>query len=337
MTNNKGRPSPRDPLPNGPRAETIQALLRIPGLQLFPDEPLSRHTRFGLGGPARLLIDVATVPAFTQTLAVLNQQPFLLTGGGTNLIVADAGYDGIVLRYRGDTVTVEGETVTAGAGADLETLVDTSIAHGLAGLECLKRIPGWVGAAVYGNAGAYGQQISDRLTSVTFHDGSGLCTWSPAECAFRYRWSNFKNHRTWVIVEAAFRLEPGDVAARAEEIRAIRDEKFPPSLRCAGSIFKNFIFNMLPLPVQQRVPTNIVKGGKVPAAWFLEQVGAKGLSQGGIHVADYHANLLYNDGTGRTSELTALIDVLKGRVMEKFTIALEEEVQYIGFDHRASY
>jgi UDP-N-acetylmuramate dehydrogenase len=182
--------------------------------------------------------------------------------------------------------------------------------------------------------------VSDRLTSVTYHDGETVRRESREGCGFRYRWSRFKEHRNWVILEARFVLETGDrgaLAARAEEIRAIRDEKFPPSLRCAGSIFKNFVLSELPASTQARVPAEMVKAGKVPAAWFLEQVSAKGLSLGGIHVAIYHANLIYNDGCGRTSELIVLIDELKARVRAEFGIPLEEEVQYVGFADRASY
>lgn len=320
----------------------VDELMRIPGLQLLPAEPLARHTRFALGGPARLLLDALTVAALHSALAILreSEHPFLLMGGGTNLIVADSGFDGVVLRYRGDRLRRLHHELIIGAGADLETLVDASVATGLAGLECLKRIPGWVGAAIYGNAGAYGQQISDRLVSVTFHDGLAVRQLPRDGCGFRYRSSLFKEHRDWVILEAAFALDPGDpsaLAARAEEIRAIRDEKFPPTMRCAGSIFKNLILAALPPAAQRQVPTAVVKGGKVPAAWFLEQVQAKGLSRGGIHVARYHANLLYNDGHGQTAELVGLIDELKGRVAAAFGISLEEEVQYVGFTGRASY
>jgi UDP-N-acetylmuramate dehydrogenase len=320
----------------------IDELMRIPGLHLFPDEPLARHTRFALGGPARLLVDATSPTSLSSTLLTLrtSRHPFLLIGGGTNLIVAEQGFDGIAVRYRANHINREDAALVITAGADLEAAVDFSTGNGLAGMECLKRIPGWLGAAVYGNAGAYGQQISDHLTSVTFHDGDEIRKWTKDSCAFRYRWSGFKQHKNWVILEAAFALPKGDsqaLQARAEEIRTIRDEKFPPSLRCAGSIFKNFILSELPEATQARVPASMVKGGKVPAAWFLEHVGAKGLAQGGIHIADYHANLIYNDGHGRTSELISLIDDLKRRISNEFTIALEEEVQYVGFDDRVSH
>ena len=322
--------------------EISSGLASIPDIQILPSEPLAHHTRFGLGGPARLLVDARRPASLHQALAALraSQHPFLLIGGGTNLIVADSGFDGVVLRYRGDELRQNHHQVTIGSGADLEQLVDASIAAGLSGMECLKRIPGWVGAAVYGNAGAYGQQISDHLTSVAFHDGLAVRQWSREECGFRYRSSRFKDHRDWVILEATFALQPGDpaaLAAKAEQIRATRDEKFPPALRCAGSIFKNLILAELPDATQARIPLAMVKVGKVPAAWFLEQVGAKGFTRGGIRVADYHANLVYNQGSGRAAELVELIDELKRRVTREFGIVLQEEVQYVGFPNRASY
>ena len=151
-------------------------LALIPGLELLSSEPLARHTRFALGGPARLFLDVSSLSALAAALAVLHASghPFLLIGGGTNLIVADVGFDGIVLRYRNDALGRRDNVLTAGSGGDLEALVDASVDAGLAGLECLKRIPGWLGGAIYGNAGAHGQQVSEALVDVTFHDGMAV-------------------------------------------------------------------------------------------------------------------------------------------------------------------
>jgi UDP-N-acetylmuramate dehydrogenase len=102
-------------------------------------------------------------------------------------------------------------------------------------------------------------------------------------------------------------------------------------MKCAGSIFKNLLFKSLPHSVQAEIPGNVVREGKVPSAWFLEQVGAKGIQRGGIEVATYHANLIYNTGSGTAVELAELIKELKQRVWERFGFPLEEEVQYVGF------
>ncbi len=128
-------------------------------------------------------------------------------------------------------------------------------------------------------------------------------------------------------------LEPGDAAAlrqTADEIMRVRNEKFPVTMKCAGSIFKNLLLHELPASAAAAVPAAVVREGKIPAAWFLEQVGAKGMVRGDIHVAEYHANLIYNAGAGTAADLRALIGELKQRVRARFALELEEEVQYVG-------
>ena len=174
----------------------------------------------------------------------------------------------------------------------------------------------------------------------TIIDGRRVTELPNADCRFAYRTSVFKQHKDWIVLSAHFALRPGDPAAiaeRAEQIRATRDAKFPPTMKCAGSIFKNLHFAALPESVQRRVPATVVQYGKVPAAWFLEQVGAKGRRDGGIRVADYHANLIYNEGEGTAAELIRTIDTLKADVQREFAFAIEEEVQYVGFAGRRSY
>jgi UDP-N-acetylmuramate dehydrogenase len=159
------------------------------------------------------------------------------------------------------------------------------------------------------------------------------------ECAFRYRESTFKDHKEWIIFSTELILEPADPATlrrTADDILKVRNEKFPPTMKCAGSIFKNFLLAELPAEVASEVPAASIREGKVPAAYFLEQVGAKGMSQGDIHVAGYHANLIYNAGAGAALDLCKLIGELKARVRERFGIEAEEEVQYVGFQDRSS-
>ncbi len=318
--------------------EMAARLAGIEGLALFPDEPLAPHTRFGLGGPAAILADTASEPAFVQALRILGASGIAWTviGGGTNLIVNDRGYSGVVLRFRGAALSRDGERVQAQAGATLQSVVDFAIGHGLEGLDRMTGIPGFTGGAIYGNAGAYGQSISDTLESVRIFDGERVRRLVGAGCAFRYRDSVFKRHKEWLILEAVFGLRNGDadaLKASADEILATRNRKYPPDMRCAGSIFKNLILDELPETVRSQVPESVVKKGKVPAAWFLDQAGGRGLHRGGIHVAGYHANLVYNDGTGSARELRWLIGELQRRVEARFGLQLEAEVQFLGFDN----
>jgi UDP-N-acetylmuramate dehydrogenase len=265
----------------------------------------------------------------------------VVIGGGTNLIVSDEGFPGVVLRYSATAIRREGNCVFVESGAVLQDLVDFTIAAGLRGLETMTGIPGWVGGAIYGNAGAYGHSISERARVVRFLDGDEVREFETVDCEFAYRESIFKRRKDFVILSATLSLDPADPAALAKtsaDILAIRNAKYPPSMKCAGSIFKNLLLRELPKGVAERIPESVIREGKVPAAWFLEQVGVKGMRRGDLQVAHYHANLIYNDGEGKASDLFALVSDLKGKVSERFGLVLEEEVQFIGrFPQRASF
>jgi UDP-N-acetylmuramate dehydrogenase len=315
--------------------ETHARLAEIPNLTVSMGAPLSRYTRFGIGGPADLYAETGNVEAFIAALAAARSSgtPTIVMGDGTNLIVSDRGFRGIVLRYRGDRLMAANGRVTADAGAVLQDLIGFAIERGLKGLETLTGIPGSVGAAVYGNAGAYGHSISERVVSVRFHDGREVRVFTNEECQFHYRESVFKRHKDWIIFSTQLLLERADAVAlrqTAADILKVRNQKFPVTMKCAGSIFKNLLLPDLPPAVAAEVPASAVREGKVPAAWFLEQVGAKGVHRGDIHVASYHANLIYNAGAGTAADLCALIEDLKARVRTRFGIDLEEEVQYVG-------
>jgi UDP-N-acetylmuramate dehydrogenase len=319
-----------------PTAEEARARLAgIPEVTVSTCVPLSRYTRFGIGGPADIFVETGSAEAFAAALDIARSSglPTVVIGGGTNLIVSDGGFRGIVLRFRGDHLEASGDAVAAEAGAVLQDLVDFAIGRGLRGLETLAGIPGSVGAAVYGNAGAYGHSISECVAGVRFHDGRRIRAAGNLECGFEYRGSVFKRNRGWVIFSVDLRLAPGDAVAlrrRAEEILSIRNEKFPAAMKCAGSIFKNLMVKDLPAEVAAGIPSSAVRDGKVAAAWFLEQAGAPGMARGDMRVAAYHANLIYNAGAGTAAGLCALIADLKARVRERFGIGLEEEVQYAG-------
>ncbi|MGO9261906.1 MAG: UDP-N-acetylmuramate dehydrogenase [Bryobacteraceae bacterium] len=319
-----------------PATEETQArLAEIPNLTVSAGASLALYTRFGIGGPADVYAETASAEAFIAALAEVRASglPAVVIGGGTNLIVSDRGFRGIVLRYRGDRLLAANQRIVAEAGAVLQDLVDFANERGLKGLETLAGIPGSVGAAVYGNAGAYGHSISERVVSVRFYDGAAVRVFSNEACQFQYRESVFKRHKDWIIFSTELRLEADDpvkLRQASSDILSVRNQKFPVTMKCAGSIFKNLLWGELPPAVAAEVPEAAVRERKVPAAWFLEQVGAKGMRRGDIRVADYHANLIYNAGAGTAADLCALIQDLKDRVRARFGLELEEEVQYVG-------
>ncbi len=313
----------------------VHELSAIPDTVVREGVPLSDYTRFGIGGPARVFLETGRESSFIQALSAAQNSalPFVVIGGGTNLIVSDAGFAGIVLRFTANGIEADGLRVKAAAGAVLQDLVDFTTGHGLAGIHTMTGIPGSVGAAVYGNAGAYGRSISQSVETVRFFDGAQIRTFANAKCEFQYRESIFKRRKDWIIFSTTLVLEEGDSEAlqkRAAEILEIRNRKYPQTMKCAGSIFKNLLLAELPESVKSQVPERVVIEGKVPSAYFLEQAGAKGMTNGGIRVADYHANLIYNEGGGTAAELVQVIRELKARVRERFGFDLQEEVQYVG-------
>jgi len=314
----------------------IERLRQIPGIELYEYARLSDYTRFGIGGPARAIVDASTISALQQALQLIQAHaaPYFVLGGGTNVVVPDEGFPGLVLRFTGAHVDVSGTKVEAEAGVLLQQLVDLTIEKGLAGLETLTGIPGTLGAAIYGNAGAYGRSIADVVSRVRYLDHGVIRERSRQDCEFHYRESIFKRRQDWIIVWAQLELEPGDpeqLRQKAAAIRAVRDRKYPPEMKCAGSVFKNLLLEQLPEELRRQVPPEIIREGKVPAAYFLEQAGAKGEQVGGMRVADYHANLIYNTGTGTARDLLALVEKLKEKVRARFGLELEEEIQYLGF------
>jgi UDP-N-acetylmuramate dehydrogenase len=168
-----------------------------------------RYTRFGIGGPADIFAETRDAEAFLAALEIARSSglEFVVIGGGTNLIVSDSGFRGVVLRYVADRLMAAGSRVVSDAGVVLQDLIDFCIERGLKGLETLSGIPGWVGAAVYGNAGAYGHSISERVHSVRFLHNGKVRIFDNGECQFQYRESAFKDHKEWIILSTELILD----------------------------------------------------------------------------------------------------------------------------------
>ena len=318
------------------RPETIERLANLPNVAISPGALLSRHARFGIGGPADVYVEARDEDSFIEALHIAKSSgaAYTVIGEGSNLIVSDEGFPGIVLRFTGSAIESEGTLVRAQAGVTLQMLVNCCIASGLRGLETMTGIPGCIGAAVYGNAGAYGHSIDERVRAVRFFDGDAIRVLTNPECEFRYRESIFKRRKDWVIFSTELAMDAAasaELRRTADEIFQIRLAKYPLDMKCAGSIFKNLLLAELSDSVKSQVPQRVIREGKIPSAYFLEQVGAKGMQNGGICVADYHANLIYNRGDGTARQLREIITTLKSRVREHFGLELEEEVQYVGF------
>ncbi len=280
--------------------------------------PVAPYTTFGIGGPADVLAEVYTERALQEVVrsAVDSGLRWLLIGGGSNLLVGDTGFRGLVIVNRIEHLVVDGHRITAGAGCDLGEVVEAAREHSLTGLEFAIDIPGTVGGAIRGNAGAFGRNVGEIVTRIRLLEGTTLVDRAPSELGFAYRHSRLKEN-THIVVETEFALAPGDraemdrVMGQHAAQRARRKEK---GLNTAGCFFKN--------PV-------LPDGTKIAAGQLLETAGAKEIREGGAGVHAYHANYIVNKGGASAQEVLRVAREMKRRVEEANGIALEEEVMVV--------
>jgi len=301
----------------------VEKLHEIFGDRLIIGESLAEHNCFATGGKAAAFIEVFETTELAQAIRIVAETgiPAFMLGGGSNLLVADSGYEGLVIKNGIVGIRREKEAeLIAGAGEDLQDLVDFATGSGLTGLEFAAGIYGTVGGAVYGNAGAYGSEIKDVLVSAQIVDHQGNTRTEPAAWfEFGYRSSKLKVTREYVT-EVRLALKPGRtevIAHKVDEILAQRNRKLPIKERTAGCFFKN-------------IPDKKEKFGKLSAGKLLDEVGAKQLHVGGARVFEKHANILINNGTANSGEIRQLSKVLKNMVKEKFGIELQEEITLLG-------
>ena len=283
---------------------------------------MAGYTTFGIGGPAQLLAEVTAVEdlAGLVTAARADGIPVMVLGEGSNVLVSDNGVDGLVVVNRCQGIRREGNQITAEAGARLHDVIDLAIGAGLGGMETMVGIPGTVGGAVVGNAGAYGQSISDVLGSAKLlrEDGQ-IITQRREGLGFAYRTSRLKQSHD-VVLSAEFVLTPGDREAlrrSGDAIIARRKSKLPLWNDCAGSYFKNIEDSGAP-------------NGKIPAGKLLEEAQAKSFRMGQAAVSEHHANVIVNLGGATAAEVLALAEQMKHAVLVKFGVELEEEVRFLG-------
>jgi len=304
------------------------------------NEPLAKYTTLAIGGPAKLFTEVKTEEELIKSVRVANRLriPFLIIGRGSNLLVSDKGFNGLAILNKVDGVSETDGKIYAKAGTQLSKLIRFAIDKGYQGTEKMAGIPGTVGGAVYGNAGAYGQAIGDHLTRVKVFEGQKVIRLTKADCRFGYRDSLFKKENS-VLLEAEFKFKKRnkkELEKEAAKVIAERMKKYPAGILCPGSYFKNINASDLSQSQLKKIPEDKIIFGKIPAGCLLELVGAKGMTLGKIKVADYHGNLIINTGGGKASDFLKLTESLKVKVKEKFDIDLEPEVQLVGFKKKVA-
>lgn len=298
---------------------------------------LKPKTTFGVGGVARQYLVVRNSNELIRVIKQLikNKEPYILIAGGSNVVFPDGVFDKTVVHLKPkiftDLISVNKKMVTVEAGVPLSFLIKQALVNNLAGLESLSGIPGSVGGAIVGNAGAYGQTISDHLVSVTVFDGQKIFNLTKDDCRFKYRHSLFKE-KNLIVLKAKFKLTTGDgkeLKKKSNSIIKTRNAKYVPGIKCPGSFFKNVLIKDLPASIVKKIDQTKIIDGKIPAGYLLEQVGAKGMKEGDIFVASFHGNLIINKNSGSFKDLEILVKKLKSKVKKRFGINLEEEVRYM--------
>ena len=298
----------------------------MPGVDLREKAVLRDFTTFRLGGPCRCLIACETsrqLEAAVGELAAAGEK-FLLIGGGSNLLVSDDGLDVAIIRYYSEKPAVHrhGDVLEVDCAMLLDDLALFTVEHGLDGLVYASGIPGTVGGAIAGNAGAFGKQIGDRTESVLLMDHTGRKRWtSGRNLGFAYRHSRLQNDGE-IVVTAVLKLEPGDPAElkkQRAEILDLRRQKHPDWRKqpTAGSFFKNI------------EPTSAADRRQA-AGWFLEQAGAKSMRVGGARIFEKHANIIVTEGDCKAQDVLDLSRQMVAAVKAKFGFDLTPEVRMLG-------
>ena len=288
---------------------------------IVENEPMSKHTSYGIGGPASAYIipkdrfDLSNILKFADRYSI----PTYFIGSGSNLLVSDKGINGLVLSPARSLkqLTINASTVDAEAGVMLGKLVKETIKNNLTGLESLVGVPGTLGGALIMNAGAFGGEISNYLLHVnTMNMGGTIHKYNAHDINFSYRDSTFKSDE--FILSAKFELKKDDpitIKKRRDSASKGRKTNQPLRYRSAGSVFKN-------TPMYA-------------AGYLIDQAGLKGTRIGDAEISNHHANFFINRGAASASDIIALIDLAMSAVLKKFDIKLELEIKIIGFENKS--
>ena len=339
-------------------------------MQLREQVPLAPYTTFGIGGPARWFAEASDETALVEAVRFARdrQLPLFVLGGGSNVLVSDEGFPGLVVRIALAGIEQTGDVFHAAGGENWDGFVSLAVERGYGGLECLAGIPGTVGGTPVQNVGAYGQEVSGTITSVRVLDLNHL-TFSElpnAACGFAYRRSIFNSTQRgrFVVTRVDYRLRPNahpvvsypdlkryfenrpqpTLAEAASAVREIRHSKGmllvegDPDCRSAGSFFKNpvvpeKVYDEIAAESAQPVPRFVATRGfvKIPAAWLVEQAGfKKGSALGAAGISSRHTLALVNRGGATAKEVLALRDRIADGVEAKFRIRLEPEPVWVG-------
>ncbi len=296
---------------------------------------LKDYTSFKIGGPAKYFFNARTNQDLTRAIKAAKELdiPFFILGGGSNLLVSDNGFNGLVIRVCNSRLEAQNSHLIASAGAKLIDLVSLAAESSLAGFEWAAGIPGTLGGAVSGNAGAFSKWMNNVVDWVDVFDAQSLAVkkLDNQECEFGHKISIFKKKPNLIILSAKIRLEKGDktkIQKQINEYIELRKQKHPLDFPSAGCVFENYV------PKKNEWRPEFVqfkKLGAIPTGFLIDQCGLKGSIVGQAQISEKHANFIINLGGASSQDVVDLINLAKTKVKQKFGIDIKEEIQYLGF------
>ena len=297
---------------------------------------LKKYSFFKIGGKADSLVTIKNKKELIQTIKEIRKknQRFFVLGGGSNILFDDENFKGVVLKIETSGISINKNFVTVESGTRLSKIVSFCLINGLSGLEWTAGIPGTVGGAIKGNAGAFKKSMQDSIVSVEVYDfeKDKIKVFKNKDCEFNYRESLFKKKNRYVIIEAKIKLKKAEKSSIEKKIKLYlrkRKQKQPQGFS-AGSVFKNYkIKNKKEKQVfLKNYPElkEIIKDDFIPAAFLIEQCGLKGKKVGEAMVSKVHANFIINIGRAKSKDVKKLMNVIKKEVKKTFKIMLEEEI-----------
>lgn len=316
-----------------------EQLTEIFGSRFNENEPMAKHTNFRIGGPAKWFVEVRTIEEIKHAIKIAQDEgvKYFIFGGGSNMLVNDEGFDGIVIKIGMRSYEIQGTTVRAEAGVLSSALARATANRGLGGFEWAISLPGTIGGAVRGNAGCHGGETRDNLVKAEILRDGEIVELTNDELSFGYRESAVK-HSDDIVLAATFELTEGD----AVELKAQLDQNLMQRKRSqpfdggsAGCIFKNYDIKddeeLQRLEQKLDIPTEMSKGRRLSAGWLIDNLDLKGKQIGGAKISEVHGNFLVNTGEATADHVAQLIAFVKTRARDEYGILLEEEVKYVGF------
>jgi UDP-N-acetylmuramate dehydrogenase len=308
-------------------------------LEIKENVPLAPLTSFRIGGEARFFAEVKNIKELKEALEFTrkNSLDHYILGGGSNVLIGDQGFNGMIIRPKMNEVFIEDSKLKAQAGAALIKVINTASGSGLSGIASLAGIPGTVGGAVRGNAGAFGTEIGPHVFSVEAFDceTGEIKKYTKEECDFSYRSSMLKKNKNLIILSVTFELQKGDpdeIKKKVSDTILKRTSRGLHGVMSAGSYFMNPVVSNKEMTQEFESEKGIKqKDDKLPAGWLIQKAGLSGKKIGGAMVHEEHANYIVNTGEAKAEDVIMLVSYVKQQVRDQFGIQLQEEVNYVGF------